>query len=248
MGGSATVDGGCGILGALGIRFFDVNDKLLLPVPKELTKLARIDTAQVDNRIAACEIVILCDVNNKLLGPQGSAAVFGPQKGATPADVLELDGFLSRLDDIAHQQTGIKLSELKYGGTAGGAAAGLCGLLNAKLVNGIEYFLHVTGFNEELKKADLLITGEGSIDEQTLQGKGPFGVASAAKVKGIPVIGLAGKVPLAPQAALAQYFDVLMAIGSGIEELPEALKNTSLNLARTAKMIGNCLYMAAPLS
>jgi glycerate kinase len=245
MGGSATVDGGCGILAALGIRFFDANDKLLRPVPQELANLARIDTAQLDARISGCEIVVLCDVNNKLLGPQGSAAVFGPQKGATPDDVPVLDSVLSRLNEVTHEQTGIQLSELKYGGTAGGAAAGLCGLINARLVNGIEYFLQVTGFNEELKKADLLITGEGSIDGQTLQGKGPFGVASAAKVKGLPVIGLAGKVPITTQPALEQYFDVLlMAIGSGTEELSEALKNTSLNLVRTSKMIGNCLHLA----
>jgi glycerate kinase len=243
MGGSATVDGGCGILSALGIRFFDANDELLRPVPEELIHLERIDTAQLDKRLAGCQVVVLCDVNNKLLGPQGAAAVFGPQKGAAPADVLKLDGFLGRLDEIVEKQFSIKLSELTYGGTAGGASAGLCGLINAKLVNGIEYFLQVTGFDEELQRADLLITGEGSIDHQTLQGKGPFGVACAAKLKGIPVIGLAGKVPLNSDAELQQYFDILMAIGNEPAELDEAFTLTKENLVRTSKLLGDMLCM-----
>lgn len=241
MGGSATVDGGCGILGALGINFFDQNDELLKSVPAELKRLTRIDTSGLDDRIAGCEVFVLCDVNNKLLGPQGSAAVFGPQKGASPADVAELDDFLSWFDKIAQKETGKTLSNLKYGGTAGGAAAGLSGFLNARLVNGIEYFLQVTGFDAELKKADILITGEGSIDSQTLQGKGPFGVASAAKLKNIPVIGLAGKVPLQPDAELLQYFDILMAIGNEPVPLTEALANTKTNLIRTGKLVGDML-------
>jgi|SRR6185503_107067 len=243
MGGSATVDGGCGILSALGVLFFDPNDKLLQATPQGLKDLAKIDISQLDKRMAHCEVIVLCDVNNKLLGPQGSAAVFGPQKGATPADVMQLDGFLSRLDDVAQKQFDKKLSELKYGGTAGGAAAGLCGFLDAKLVNGIEYFLEVTGFEKELQKADLLITGEGSIDSQTLQGKGPFGVASAAKRKNIPVIGLAGKVPLQPDAEMQQYFDVLMAIGNGPAELTDALANTNVNLTRAGKVVGDMLHL-----
>jgi len=245
MGGSATVDGGCGILSALGISFFNEQDELLRPVPQDLLELAKIDNTQLDKRIGACELFVLCDVNNKLLGLQGSAAVFGPQKGASANDVLKLDDFLSRLDEVGWNQTGKRLSDLKYGGTAGGAAAGLSGFLNAKLVNGIEYFLKVTGFADELQKADLLITGEGSIDNQTLQGKGPFGVASAAKLKNIPVIGLAGKVPLKPDPELLQYFDVLMAIANEPADLGEAMRNAGKNLTRTSKMIGDLLHFAS---
>ncbi len=244
MGGSATVDGGCGILSALGTRFFNANDELLQPVPQNLVEVSRIDVSELDRRIAGCEIVVLCDVNNKLLGPQGSAAVFGPQKGAAPADVLRLDAFLSRLDEVTEKQFGIKLSQLKYGGTAGGAAAGLCGMINAKLVNGIEYFLQVTGFDVELKKADLLITGEGSIDEQTLQGKGPFGVARLAKLNNIPVVGLAGKVPPEPAGDMLHYFNVLWPIGNGTAELAEALKDTGKNLTRTAQALGDLVHLS----
>jgi len=245
MGGSATVDGGCGILSALGIRFFKADGILLPAVPQSLTDLARIDTSQLDQRILNCEVVVLCDVNNLLLGPRGSAAVFGPQKGANPDDVTRLENFLCRFDEVVQKQLGKKISAMKYGGTAGGAAAGLCAFLNAKLVNGIEYFLGVTGFEKELQNCDLVITGEGSIDSQTLQGKGPFGVAKQAKVKSLPVIGLAGMVPLEEDTALRKYFDVLMAIGNGPVELPEALKNTRENLIRTSRAIGDMLSIKA---
>jgi len=244
MGGSATVDGGCGILNALGVDFIDGDGQKLPPVPQSLADLTRIDVSLLDKRIADCEIVILCDVNNKLIGPAGSAAVFGPQKGASPNDVVFLDKFLSRLDEIAFERAGKKMSELKHGGAAGGAAAGLAAFLNAKLVNGIEYFLQITGFDAELQKSDLLVTGEGSIDEQTLQGKGPFGVAKSAKHKNIPVVGLAGKIPLRPSDELQQYFDILFAIGNGPAELNEALTNTKDNLVRTSKALGDLLSIS----
>jgi glycerate kinase len=132
---------------------------------------------------------------------------------------------------------------MEYGGTAGGAAAGLSSFLNAKLVNGIVYFLQLTGFEAELRKCNVLITGEGSIDAQTLQGKGPFGVAKLAKQNNIPVIGLAGIVPFEESSALNSYFDVLLSIGNGPAGLPEALKHTRQNLIRTSAVIGNLLSL-----
>src|SRR5690606_28147590 len=137
-----------------------------------------------------------CDVDNLLLGDEGAAAVFGPQKGASTEDVKILNRALSRFSEITFKQTGKDITSIKHGGTAGGAAAGLYAFLNAKLVNGIDYFLDLTDFSSSLEKADLVITGEGSIDEQTLQGKGPFGVASRAKFKSLPDIAFAGKVLL----------------------------------------------------
>ncbi|MBB5439216.1 glycerate kinase [Pedobacter sp. AK017] len=241
MGGSATVDGGCGILNALGFTFLDQNGNRLNPVPEELINIKRIDVSRADPRAIACEIVILCDVDNPLLGSNGAAAVFGPQKGANEATIARLDHFLSSLAKIADEQFKRPIASLTYSGTAGGAAAGLYAFLKAKLVNGIEYFLTLTNFDKELKKADLLITGEGSIDLQTLQGKGPFGVAKKAFESHIPVIGLAGKVPLEPGAELLKYFNVLMAIGNEPADLTEAMKNTSKNLERTATNIGTLL-------
>lgn len=244
MGGSATVDGSCGILSALGFTFLDENDKVLPAVPESLTNIYRIDDSNADQRLADCEIVVLCDVDNRLLGPNGAAAVFGPQKGANAAAVKQLDDFLKRLTKIADQKFRKSMDTLKYGGTAGGAAAGLHVFLNATLTNGIDYFLNLTGFNAALKEADILITGEGSIDLQTLQGKGPFGVASRAYEYHIPVIGLAGKIPSEPEAELLKYFNVLLAIGNEPSDLPTALKKTEKNLIRVAAGIGHLLHLS----
>jgi glycerate 2-kinase len=244
MGGSATVDGGVGILKALGIRFLDAAGAGLPGLPGSLTELDSIDLSGLDKRILRSELVVLCDVDNLLLGHHGAAAMFGPQKGASAEGVQQLDAALAKFSAVALQQTGKNMASVKYGGTAGGASAGLYAFLNAKLVNGIDYFLHLTGFDKALEKADLIITGEGSIDEQTLQGKGPFGVAFRAKEKGLPVIGLAGKVPLEKNETLQKYFDVLMSIGHQPFDLPTALAATRSNLIRTAAEIGNLLAIS----
>jgi glycerate kinase len=243
IGGSATVDGSTGILQALGFRFLNKKGNDLTSIPEELTELDTIDLSPVDKRIMNCELVVLCDVENVLLGKKGAAPVFGPQKGASPADIKKLEASLSKLKDVILKQTGKDISLIKHGGAAGGVAAGLAGLLNAQLVNGIDYFLSQTGFDKELGKADLVITGEGSIDIQTLQGKGPFGVAQGAKKKGIPVIGVAGKIPLEPSVDLQKYFDVLLSINHEAMELSEALQHTRSNLIRTAKAIGDMLAL-----
>lgn len=244
MGGSATVDGGVGILQALGARFLDRHGAPLIGLPAALTELDSIDTSGLDSRLARCGFVVLCDVDNPLLGPSGAAAVYGPQKGATPAAVQQLDSCLQRLAEVTAKTTGRDMNATKYGGTAGGAAAGLYGLLGATLVGGIDYFLDITGFDRSLATADIVITGEGSIDEQTLQGKGPMGVAVRAKKMGITVIGLAGKVPLAPGPGLKEYFDVLLAIGNEPSDLATALQNTAANLSRTSAAIGRLLALS----
>ncbi|MDB5245948.1 MAG: glycerate kinase [Segetibacter sp.] len=241
MGGSATVDGGSGMLKALGIRFLDSAGNELQNLPASLTELASVDVSAVDERIKESEVIVLCDVDNLLLGQQGSAAMFGPQKGASPADVLKLDAALAKLSTVAMKQTSKEMSAIKYGGTAGGAAAGLYAFLDARLANGIDHFLELTGFGKALEKTDLVITGEGSIDEQTLQGKGPFGVAYKAKLKGIPVVGLAGKVPLERNEKLQKYFDILLPIGHQPLDLPAALACTAANLTRTSGELGNLL-------
>jgi len=239
MGGSATVDGGCGILNALGITFLDNGGKILKANPKELINMSRIDASKLDKRILDCEVVILCDVNNKLLGPEGAAAVFGPQKGASPQDVLRLDSFLKNFASVSLGQTCKDMAAIKHGGAAGGATAGLYTWLNAKLVNGIDYFLSLTNFEEALKLSDLVITGEGSIDSQTLQGKGPYGVAKKAKEKGLRVIGLAGKVEA--DRELDQYFDELININPEPVDLATAMRNTRENLVRAGREIGDSL-------
>ena len=243
MGGSATVDGGSGILEALGITFLNELNEKLVDLPASLIDLVRIDVTPLDQRILSCELIILCDVDNKLLGEFGAASIFGPQKGASPDAVIRLEEGLSKLAEIIARQFHLDITYLKYGGTAGGAAAGLHALLNAKLVNGIDYFLKLTEFDKALAGSDLVITGEGSIDEQTLKGKGPKGVAEHAKLKGLPVLVLAGKVPLSQSGALSEWFDVLLPIGNEPSNLEIALNLTKANLIRTAKIVGDLLAL-----
>lgn len=244
LGGSATVDGGIGILSALGMKFRDADGLELAALPLNMSRFRQIDNAALDKRVLKCHITVLCDVDNLLLGEQGSAAVFGPQKGASPENVKFLDLALTNLSDLAFKSTGIKMNEIIHGGAAGGIAATLRAFLNAELVNGGEHFLQITGFKESLKNASLLITGEGSLDEQTLQGKGPFAVAKYAKEKGIPVIGLAGKVPLHDHPEMNKYFDLLFAIGNQPTDLETAMKYTASNLIRTSLAVGRLLSLS----
>jgi glycerate 2-kinase len=241
IGGSATVDGGCGLLQALGLRFLDKAKKELNPTPNNLHLLDSIDSSEMDERIRDTEFIVLCDVENPLLGDNGAAKVFGPQKGAGPGEVILLEKALHHLRNVCKRQTGRDMKRVRHGGAAGGVAAGLAVFLNARLVQGIEYFLDLTGFDEALEKADLLITGEGSIDLQTLEGKGPFGVARRAKKKNIPVIGLAGSIPLEANSELDFYFDVLLAIGHEPGDLQTAISHTAFNLKRTSEQVGKIL-------
>lgn len=245
MGGSATVDGACGILHALGARFLSATGEVLSPYPKELAKLEDIDLSGLDDRLSTCQITILCDVSNKLLGSEGAAAVFGPQKGATAEQVKELDSFLTKLSRVVANKTGKDMQSIISGGAAGGAAAGMFALADAELVNGIDFFLTITGFHQLLEDVDLVITGEGSLDDQTLGGKGPFGVAMLAKQKGIPVVALAGKIPLQLGNQLQEVFDVVLPIGNEPASLQDAFNSTAGNLQRTATAVGNLIMATA---
>ncbi len=241
IGGSATVDGGAGILQALGLRFFDSENRILEGLPESLINLHAIDLSGFDKRIFNCELIILCDVENKLLRENGAAKIFGPQKGASATGVQKLEAALTKFRDVVLYQTGFDMSTIRHGGAAGGVAAGLSAFCNAKPVNGIDYFLSITSFEKSLQKADIVITGEGSIDAQTLQGKGPYGVAVKAKEKNIPVIGIGGKVPPGADAQLQKYFDMLFSINKEPFQIDEAIKNTRDNLVKTAKRIGDLL-------
>ena len=241
VGGSATVDGGTGILKALGIKFFDANRNELKDLPAALSSLAEIDTTGCDKRIKDTRIIILCDVKNPLLGRNGAAAIFAPQKGASEKEVQLLESLLAKFNDIVLYQMDRDISAIEHGGAAGGVAAGLHVFFNAELVNGIDYFLHATGFEKELAKANMVITGEGSIDLQTLDGKGPFGVAKKAKEFSLPVIGLAGRVPPLIDKSLQQYFDQLISISDNEADLETAIKNTFTNLEKASQHFGDRL-------
>ncbi|MEO6456457.1 MAG: glycerate kinase [Ginsengibacter sp.] len=247
IGGSATVDGGTGILQALGIRFLNDKKKTLEGLPESLVSLASIDISDLDQRILNCELIILCDVENKLLGEPGAAKTFGPQKGASAKDVQKMEASLTRFSDIALKETSKDMAAIKHGGAAGGVVAALSVFCNAKAENGIDYFLTIMAFDKALQTTDLLITGEGSLDTQTLQGKGPYGVAVKAKEKNIPVIGIAGEVSLAAYTQLQKYFDVLISINHEPLEITTAILNTKGNLIKTAKTIGDLIAIKTNL-
>lgn len=229
VGGTATNDGGTGILRALGLRFWDDEHREII-YPADLHRLFMIDTSGLDGLLASCAIDVLCDVRNPLLGDEGATAVFGKQKGASAAMQQVLERGLTRLADKAELLTGRAIRNIPSGGAAGGAASGMYAFMHARLVEGIGYFLTRTDFASALQKADLVITGEGSLDGQTLQGKGPWGVAAMARAKGIPVIGLAGGI--ADSNLLQAYFDQLVCINTEGRPLEEMLAATEENLER----------------
>ena len=244
IGGSATVDGGTGILKVLGIKFFDAQENELDNLPASLSSVEEIDLESLDKRISNTEIIILCDVENPLLGSNGAASTFGPQKGASKKVVQILEAGLENLRKVVLSSTGKDMSAIKHGGAAGGVAASLNTFLNARLVKGIDYFLEITEFEKELKKAALIITGEGSIDEQTLQGKGPLGVAKQAKEFSLPVIGIAGQVKHINDRSYKQYFDRLISVNEIEPDIEAAMKNTYINLEKTARQLGDDLSLS----
>jgi glycerate kinase len=205
IGGSATTDGGAGALAALGVRFLDANGAVLEPAPAALAALASIDASGLDPRLANVSLEIACDVDNPLLGPTGAAAVYAPQKGATPADVAFLEGVLARLADVARRASGRDLRAMPGAGAAGGLGWGLATFAGARLAGGFDIVAKLQGLEDALRGAALCITGEGRIDRQSLDGKVVAGVAYLAAAAGVRVIAIGGSVdPLVVPDLLAR--------------------------------------------
>ncbi len=203
VGGSATTDGGAGMLAALGARFLDTDGEPVGPGGGPLKELATADLSGLDPRLKDVEIVLASDVDNPLTGPKGAPAVYGPQKGASPEDVAELDAALAHFAAVLEKSIGPKAAEYAQSpgaGAAGGIGYGALVGLGAGFRPGIEVMLDVLGFAPALERATLVITGEGSLDEQTLHGKAPAGVASAARAAGVDVVAVCGRLALPPEA------------------------------------------------
>lgn len=202
VGGSATTDGGAGMLSALGARFLDADGEPVRPGGGGLAELAEADLSGLDRRLGSVELVLAGDVDNPLTGPKGAAAVYGPQKGASPEDVETLDAALAHFAKVLEGAVGARAAE--YAVSPGAGAAGGVGygalLLGARFRAGIEVMLDVLGFAPALRRASLVITGEGSLDEQTLHGKAPAGVAAAARGAGKQVVAVCGRLALTPEA------------------------------------------------
>ena len=198
LGGSASTDGGAGMAQALGARLLDNEGHELPPGGGNLIQLARLDVAPLHAMLGSVKIIIASDVDNPLLGPRGAAAVFGPQKGATPQEVEDLERGLRHWSAIVSETTGRDDAGRGGAGAAGGAGFGALALLNAQIEPGIGLVLDLIDFDRRIVDADLVVAGEGSLDEQSLAGKAPIGVANAAAKAGVPVVAVAGRLQLSP--------------------------------------------------
>ncbi|MEZ9184154.1 glycerate kinase [Vibrio splendidus] len=250
LGGSATNDGGAGIVQALGGRLLDskVQDddgQELNRGGAALAELASIDLTGLDSRCADVELIVACDVDNPLCGDNGASHIFGPQKGATPEQVLLLDKALANFAQIAESQgcVGDEPAHSRTGyGAAGGTPMGLGLLFNMQIKPGIEMVLDVLQADEVLKGADLVITGEGQMDNQTLQGKTPYGIAKRASLQGIPTIGIAGSLGTEVEALYGEMSSLFGTVRSP-QPLNQVLKEAEMNLTRTARNIAATLKL-----
>nr|PZN71570.1 MAG: glycerate kinase [Bacillota bacterium] len=227
IGGSATNDGGAGMAQALGARLLDEDGRELEPGGAALARLARIDVAGLDPRVRSVQITVACDVDNPLTGPRGASAVFGPQKGATPEMVVQLDAALRRWAEVIRRDLGRDVENVPGAGAAGGLGAGLMAFLNAELRRGVEIVVEATGLDRHLAGADLCLTGEGSTDFQTVRGKTPMGVAAAARRHGVPVICLSGGLGRDYQQIYDVGIDAALPIVPGPVDLETAIREAA---------------------
>ena len=203
-GGSATTDAGVGMLQALGVGFFDDLGRPIGPGAAGLLDLARVDVTFRDKRLFGTEMIVACDVANPLLGPTGAARTFAPQKGASEAEVEEIEEGIERFAEIVMNQTGYWVGETPRGGAAGGAASGLLGLAASELRAGFDVISEMIDFDRLLESADLVIVGEGRLDSQSLAGKAPIAAARLARAKGVPVLAFAGSIDLTKEELIAE--------------------------------------------
>ena len=238
IGGSATVDGGIGLLSALGFRFISNSGNEVEPNGSGLSEIVSIDTAEVDRSVMQCQYTVLCDVENYLLGDCGAAAVFGPQKGADQQMVKCLNHGLKRLNDSTIKHLGIDMSDLKSGGAAGGVGATMAVFLSANLVSGAEYVIKTLGIEKEIQDIDYVITAEGRIDRQTQDGKAPAVIAKLAATFDVPTIALSGQVE---HGLKTELFKAIFPIINEPATLETAFEMTEKNLHRTAAQIASLL-------
>ena len=237
LGGSATNDGGAGMLEALGAKLHDAQGNPLPPGGAALVSLEMLDLSGLDPRLASLSVEAAVDVDNPLLGKRGASAVFGPQKGATPEQVATLDQALGRLADISARVLGEDYRDLPGAGAAGGMGFAARAFLGATLKPGIEMIMQQANMPELLNNADLVITGEGRLDGQSLAGKTPIGVARAAQRLGKPVIILAGSLGDGWQACLDEGVTAAFALADGPMTLEQALPRTAELLAARCENI-----------
>ncbi|QWF76763.1 glycerate kinase [Amycolatopsis sp. CA-230715] len=238
VGGSAGTDGGAGLVRALGAGLLDADGAELAPGGAALLSLARLDLGGFDPRVREAEFVIASDVDNPLLGPHGAAAVYGPQKGADDNQVGLLDDAMRRWSGVVESALGERFADAPGAGAAGGTGFAALALLGARFRPGIDVVMELTRFAELLPGADLVITGEGSLDEQTLHGKGPAGIAAAAAARGIPVVAVAGRSALSRQMLRENGFSAAYALTDVEPDVARCMSATAEVLEELAVRVG----------
>lgn len=248
IGGSATNDGGAGMLQALGGRLLDAAGAELGPGGGALARLACIDLSGLDERIGDSLFDIACDVSNPLVGPNGASAIFGPQKGATPAMVAQLDANLTHYATVIARDVGVDVADIAGAGAGGGIGAAMLAFLRGRLSPGSDIVMAAVGLDAAVAAADLVITGEGRIDSQTIRGKTPIGVARVAQRHGKPVIALAGSV--APGAAVVHEHGIAAVFGAVSRPctVEEALAEATFNVRTAARNIAAALQLGAGMA
>ncbi|HCD7968788.1 TPA: glycerate kinase [Citrobacter amalonaticus] len=247
LGGSATNDGGAGMVQALGAKLLDARQNEIGKGGAALDALTRIDISQLDPRLAACRIEVACDVTNPLTGKEGASAVFGPQKGATLETIDRLDTALVHYAQIIARDLEVDVLELAGGGAAGGMGAALYAFCGAQLRRGIEIVTDALQLDACVADADLVVTGEGRMDSQTIHGKVPVGVAKVAKRYHKPVIGIAGSLTADVGIVHEHGLDAVFSVIYTICTLDDALKNAAENVRMTARNVAATLKMGQTL-
>ena len=250
LGGSATVDGGSGLAQALGVKFLTVNGTVISHYGSGgmLAKIARIDVKSLDPRIRKTKFIIASDVTNPLCGSNGAAHVFGPQKGATPAMVKTLDKNLKHFADLIRKDLKKEVSDLPGAGAAGGLGAGLVAFTGARIKRGIDLVMNITGLRQQIKGADLVITGEGRVDFQTAFGKTPAGVAKAAKKLGVPCIAIGGSLADDARGVFAHGISGLESAAARDMNLAEALRASRLHLEFAGERVMRLLLIGKAMA
>jgi glycerate kinase len=247
VGGSATNDGGAGMLQALGVRLLDEDGVELDGGGAALAGLARIDVSQLDPRVKDSEFQIACDVSNPLVGPNGASAIFGPQKGATPEMVAQLDACLAHYGKVIARDLGRDVAGMPGAGAGGGIGAAMVVFLDGRLRPGIEIIAEAVGLEQAVVDADLVVTGEGRIDGQSASGKTPVGVARIAKRHGKPVIAIGGGLALDAAVVHAHGIDAVFAAVCRPCTVEEALAEAGRNLRAAARNVAQALSLGANL-
>lgn len=243
LGGSATNDAGAGLLQALGVRLLDKNGNDLAHGGAALANLTTIDISTMDPALKNVAITAACDVTNPLTGPTGASAVFGPQKGASKDNVATLDAALAHFAQVIDSQLGVAVNDVPGAGAAGGIGAALKGFLNAEFRPGIAIVIEQSGLDAAAQWADVVFTGEGSIDFQTKFGKTPAGVAETAKRHGKPVIAVAGHIGTGIDELHEVGIDAVFGIAPGAASLSELLADAAANVTRTTEQIVRTLQL-----